>query len=54
MDEAVKRYYAGFPEEAISMIKPLALSGNVDAQYLLGNILYSLSKEGKLPILKTR
>jgi len=48
MDEAVKRYYAGFPEEAISMIKPLALSGNVDAQYLLGNILYSLSKEGEI------
>ena len=46
MDEAVKRYYAGFPEEAISMLKPLALSGDVDAQYLLGNILYSLSKEG--------
>ena len=48
MDEAVKRYYAGFPQEAISMIKPLALSGNVDAQYLLGNILYSLSKEGEI------
>ncbi len=47
MDEAIKRYYAGFPEEAISMIKPLALSGDVDAQYLLGNILYSLSKVGK-------
>jgi hypothetical protein len=46
MDKAVKKYYAGFPEEAISMIKPLALSGNVDAQYLLGNILYSLSKAG--------
>lgn len=48
MDEAVKRYYAGFPKEAISMIKPMALSGNVDAQYLLGNILYSLSKEGEI------
>ena len=46
MDEAVKKYYAGFPEEAISIIKPLALSGDVDAQYLLGSILYSLSKEG--------
>jgi len=46
MDEAVKRYYAGFPEEAISMIKPLALSGDIDAQYLLGNILYSLPKRG--------
>jgi hypothetical protein len=51
MDEAVKRYYAGFPEEAISMIEPLALSGDIDAQYLLGNILYSLSKvEGNTDI----
>ena len=48
MDEAVNKYYAGYPDEAISMIKPLALSGNVDAQYLLGNILYSLSEDGKL------
>jgi len=48
MDEAVKRYYAGFPEEAISMLKPLALSGDADAQYLLGNILYSLSNEGTI------
>ena len=47
IDEAVKRYYAGFPDEATSMLKPVALSGDVDAQYLLGNILYSLSKTGK-------
>jgi len=47
IDEAVKKYYAGFPDEAISMLKPVALSGDVDAQYLLGNILYSLSKTGK-------
>lgn len=46
IDEAVKKYYAGFPDEAISMLKPVALSGDVDAQYLLGNILYSLSKTG--------
>lgn len=44
IDEAVKRYYAGFPEEAVSMMQPLALSGDVNAQYLLGNILYGLSK----------
>jgi hypothetical protein len=51
MDEAVKRYYAGFPEEAISMIEPLAFSGDIDAQYLLGNILYSLSEvEGNTDI----
>jgi len=47
IDEAVKKYYAGFPDEAISMLKPVALSGDADAQYLLGNILYSLSKTGK-------
>jgi hypothetical protein len=47
IDEAVKKYYAGLPDEAISMLKPMALSGDVDAQYLLGNILYSLSKTGK-------
>ncbi len=44
IDEAVKRYYDGFPDEAISLLKPLALSGDVNAQYLLGNVLYSLSK----------
>lgn len=44
LDDAVKRYYAGFPDDAVSMLKPLALSGDVDAQYLLGNILYSLSQ----------
>lgn len=44
IDEAVKKYYAGFPDEAISLMKPLALSGDVNAQYLLGNILYGLSK----------
>ncbi len=47
IDEAVKKYYGGFPDEAISMIKPMALAGDVDAQYLLGNILYSLSKTEK-------
>ena len=46
INDAVSRYYAGFPEEAISMMKPLAFAGDVDAQYLLGNILYSLSKTG--------
>ncbi|MFV2031694.1 MAG: tetratricopeptide repeat protein [Gammaproteobacteria bacterium] len=47
LDEAVKIYYAGFPDQAIRLIKPLAVSGDVDAQYLLGNILYSLSKTKK-------
>ena len=44
LDRALNIYYAGFPERAIRLIEPLALSGDVDAQLLLGNILYSLSK----------
>lgn len=48
LDNAIQIYYAGLPRQAINLIKPLALSGDVDAQYLLGNILYSLSKSGKL------
>jgi hypothetical protein len=47
LDRALNIYYAGFPERAISLIEPLALSGDVDAQLLLGNILYSLSKSNK-------
>jgi len=43
LDKAVKIYYAGYPDQAISLIQPLAFSGDVDAQFLLGNILYSLS-----------
>ena len=47
LGQAVNKYYAGFTDEAIGMIEPLALAGDVDAQYLLGNILYSLSSTGK-------
>ena len=47
LDKAIKIYYAGLPNQAISLIKPLALSGDVNAQFLLGNILYSLSKTNK-------
>ncbi len=43
IDRAVKKYYAGYPYQAIAMIRPVALSGDAKAQYLLGNILYSLS-----------
>ena len=43
LDNAIQIYYSGLPRQAINLIKPLALSGDVDAQYLLGNILYSLS-----------
>ncbi len=46
LDEAVKRYYAGYPRDAIEMLGPLGDSGDVEAQYLLGNIYYSLSKAG--------
>ena len=48
LQEAVNKYYAGFTDQAIDMIEPLALAGDVDAQYLLGNILYSLSNTGKV------
>jgi len=47
LDKALNIYYAGFPDRAIGLIEPLALSGDVDAQLLLGNILYSLSKTNK-------
>jgi len=46
LDKAVKKYYAGYPNQAIGMIKPMAMSGDVDAQYLLGNILYGLVSSG--------
>lgn len=46
IDNAIMEYYAGSPEVAISMIEPLAASGNLDAQLLLGNILYSLARSG--------
>ena len=43
LDEAVKQYYAGNPEQALGLLEPVAMDGNVEAQYLMGNILYSLS-----------
>lgn len=44
LDEAIKIYYDGLPDQAIAMLKPLAQSGNTKAQLLLGNILHSLSR----------
>ncbi len=44
LDIAVKAYYGGRPAEAVELIKPLAQAGDISAQYLLGNILYSLSQ----------
>jgi hypothetical protein len=43
LDAALKQYYAGFPGVAVDMLEPLALSGDLDAQYTLGNMLYSLA-----------
>jgi len=48
LDQAVKKYYAGQPDEAIVMIRPLASAGDAEAQYLLGNILFTLSNAGQL------
>lgn len=43
LDAALEKYYAGSPQAAVEMIEPVALAGDAGAQYLLGNILYSLS-----------
>ncbi len=47
LDNAIKKYYAGYPNQAINMIKPQAMSGDANAQYLLGNILYGLSNSSR-------
>ena len=47
LEKAIKKYYAGYPNQAINMIKPQAMSGDADAQYLLGNILYGLSNSSQ-------
>ena len=44
LDTAVEHYYAGYPGKAVGLLAPIAEAGDVDAQYLLGNMLYSLSK----------
>ena len=46
LNQAIERYYAGESEQAIELIRPLALSGDVEAQMLLGNLVYSLSQAG--------
>jgi hypothetical protein len=43
IDAAVKNYSAGHPDRAIAILKPLAASGDSEAQYLLGNIIYGLA-----------
>ncbi len=52
LDEAVQRYYAGHPADAIEMLKPIALGGDVAAQNLLGNILYGLGQSGQYASLE--
>lgn len=47
LDQALEKYYAGYPAEAVTMLEPLALSGDIDAQYLLGNLLYTLGQAGQ-------
>jgi TPR repeat protein len=47
LDQALEKYYAGYPREAINMIEPLAVSGDVEAQYLLGNLFYTLNQSGR-------
>lgn len=46
LDRAVERYYAGYPAQAVAMLEPLARAGDVDAQYLLGNMTYALARAG--------
>ena len=48
IDKAINRYHAGQPGQAITILKPLAMSGNMDAQILLGNIIYAQSTSDPL------
>ncbi len=43
IDQAINTYHAGQPGQAITILKPLAMSGNIDAQILLGSITYAQS-----------
>lgn len=47
LDRALAQYYAGQPAQAISLLESLARAGDVDAQYLLGNMLYALAQSGQ-------
>ncbi len=50
LERAEKKYYAGYPYQAVAMIRPIASSGDAGAQFLLGNILYSLSNSDEFVI----
>ena len=41
-ETAVDHYYAGYPQKAVQLLVPIAEAGDVEAQYLLGNMLYTL------------
>ena len=43
LDQAARKYHAGYPEKAIAILKPLALKGDMQAQNLLGNMVYVLA-----------
>ena len=43
LDQAAQKYHAGYPDQAIAILKPLALKGDMHAQNLLGNIIYGLA-----------
>ncbi len=44
LDRAVRKYHAGYPAQAIAILKPLAMQGDMQAQNLLGNIVYGLTQ----------
>ena len=44
LDQAVRKYHAGYPAQAIAILKPLAMQGDMQAQNLLGNIVYGLTQ----------
>jgi hypothetical protein len=43
LEQAAKAYHSGDSDAAIAILKPLALQGDLQAQNLLGNIIYGLS-----------
>jgi hypothetical protein len=43
LDQAAKAYQSGDSDRALAILKPLALQGDLQAQNLLGNIIYGLS-----------
>jgi hypothetical protein len=44
LDQATRKYHAGYPAQAIDILKPLAMQGDMQAQNLIGNIVYGLAQ----------